>query len=448
MPLDYYPYQIVGGEFLAARRLALLADDMGVGKSATTVCAADMIKARSILVICPASLRINWQREFAKFSRRDMSVLVVRSAKDFADAFLYDVVVVSYDLAAGSLYRAIMALRWDLLVLDEAHALKGIATKRSKAIYGKALDCKTGIASRCERIWALTGTPAPSHMGELWTICRALFPSVITNNGRILDYWSWVRRTCHVYDGNFGPVINGSRPERVPEVKAALQPFMLRRLKKEVLPQLPNIRYEDCPLDAVEFRSALRDMENGPEGKALRSALDGGTDAMEALEQIAPHLASLRKLLGKAKVKPVIDLLKTEFDGGLDKIVLFAQHRDVIDGLVEGLKDFGPVAVHGGVSANNRQIAIDAFQTDPNTRVIVCQLQAASTGLTLTAACNLLYVETDWVPAVMEQSAMRVHRLGQTRDVRIRFASVAGSLDERIQFVVRKKIEVLTQLFG
>jgi SWI/SNF-related matrix-associated actin-dependent regulator 1 of chromatin subfamily A len=158
-------------------------------------------------------------------------------------------------------------------------------------------------------------------------------------------------------------------------------------------------------------------------------------------------LARLRRLTGIAKASTTVELLQDELaTGALDKVVVFAHHREVLRTLAAGLARFGVVTVDGDTSPARRQAAIDRFQTDSATRVFLGQITAASTAITLTAACHVVFAEASWVPADNLQAAKRVHRIGQTRPVLVRFISLAGSLDEAITEVLRRKTRLLAQI--
>ena len=165
------------------------------------------------------------------------------------------------------------------------------------------------------------------------------------------------------------------------------------------------------------------------------------------LAEAAVHVAKLRRLTGLAKVASVVELLQDELAGGLNKIVVFAHHREVIQKLADGLSSFGVVVLQGSTPPTQRQAAIDGFQNDNSIRVFVGQLTAAGTAITLTAASNVLFAESSWTPSDNAQAAMRVHRIGQRSGVLVRFATLSGSLDEAITETVRRKTAVLAQIF-
>ena len=439
--MKLYPYQVEGAHFMADRVAAYLGDEMGLGKSAQAIAACDLVRAKSVLALCPAVALTNWMREFRRFQTTHRRVVGISSGSDARAT--EGVTICSYDLAARQEVHAIlMQLRPDVLILDEAHYLKGRKTHRTQAVFGPECDRMGGLAEGAKRVFALSGTPAPNNPAELWPLMRALFPKSITRDGNIMDYWTFLRRFCIWREGMHGTRITGGR--NLAELRARLAPHLLRRRKTEVLKDLPPIRFETVTLHPQGPLLDLWQAEDGPEGDELKKLLEqDDADLAEA----AVHVAKLRRLTGLAKVASVVELLQDELAGGLNKIVVFAHHREVIQKLADGLSSFGVVVLQGSTPPTQRQAAIDGFQNDPAIRVFVGQLTAAGTAITLTAASNVLFAESSWTPSDNAQAAMRVHRIGQRSGVLVRFATLSGSLDEAITETVRRKTAVLAQIF-
>jgi len=204
---------------------------------------------------------------------------------------------------------------------------------------------------------------------------------------------------------------------------------MLRRLKAEVLPDLPEISFD--PL-YVEGRIGVA----GPEAELVREAL--AKDGVDGLKRVASHVATLRRLTGMAKVEPVVEWVREWLEGCDRKIVLFAHHREVIQYLWQffATQTGYHVAKIDGETVD-RQKQIDHF--NDKARVFIGQNTAAGTGITLTAASDLVLVESSWVPAENAQIAGRIHRIGQKNGCQVRFATLAGSIDEDIQRAVARK---------
>lgn len=420
--MDLFPYQVEGAKFLATVKRGLLADDMGLGKSAQAIEACKQLGAQTIIVVCPASLVENWKREFKKFWPKFKGVLSV----------------VSYNKA-----DRLDDARASVLILDEAHYLKSKTAKRTKAIFGDKCDGEGGLVSRAAYVFCLTGTPTPNNPSELWPMLRAVMPAAIekpTATGKLkpMAYWPFVERFCVTQDTGFGiKIIKG---KNLAELKGRISPFVLRRKKDDVLADLPPIRFDTLAIEGKWPKEA------NDESYAVAEILD--KEGVDGLRAAAPHVAQLRRLTGLAKVPSAVEWIRGWFEGGGGKLVVFAHHRDVIGALCEAF-DGGPsyVRLDGSCSQEERQRAVDAFQSD-EADLFVGQIQAAGTGLTLTAASDALFVESSWVPAENKQAAMRIHRIGQRNACLVRFAMLAGSIDEDIQKAVMRKSADISRLFS
>lgn len=434
---DLYPYQRAGVAWLAPQKTALLADEMGLGKTVQAILAAAEVRARSIGVVCPAGLRLNWRREFARWwpDWIEMPTLYVES----------------YDKVARGVWKK---PQFDVLVIDEAHYAKTASARRTTMLYGRDAN-GTGLVAHAKHVWLLTGTPAPNNPAELWTHLRALRPALMTGkNGKPASYWSFAKRYCHVVDQGFGPKI--MRGKNLPELKALIAPFVLRRTKVEVLKDLPEIRFDVLPLDGDVLKAArgLNEIVDGinllDQGHRLKTVLtDHGVDGLRA---IASHVATLRRVTAMAKVPALIDWIENFLNSG-EKLVVFAHHRDAIEALHEGILhrdggETGIARITGDTTQEFRQINVDEFQKNPRTRLFIGQLQAAGTGLTLTAASTVLLAEQSWVPAENVQAAARVHRIGQKNACQVWSAVLAGSIDEQVGDALTRKMNDLVQLFG
>lgn len=441
-----FPYQLAGAAFLAERKRALLADDMGLGKSAQAILACRQLcpdhQWIRVVVVSPASVVANWRREFDKFwSTKD--------GRAYLASFVsYDMLTRQGDGAwkTGTGNDVGRFAEIDVLILDEAHYLKTKTAKRTKAIFGERCDGVGGLVERAKHVFLLTGTPAPNNPSELWPMLRAVLPEAIAGiNGHPMSYWSFVSRYCRTRDNGFGIQIVGGK--NLEKLKVRLAPHVLRRKKEEVLQDLPPIRFDELAVEGG--LSELGQMQSKTMSESLiRKTLE--QKGVEGLREIAPHVAQLRRLTGLAKVKGCIDWITDWLGAGGDKLVVFAHHRDVIDGLFHHFAlntGYRSARLTGDTPAERRQLNIDYFQKrDAN--LFFGQIQAAGTGITLTAASDALFVESSWVPAENEQAAMRIHRIGQRNACLVRFAMLAGSIDEQIQRAVMRKSADIAKLFS
>jgi SWI/SNF-related matrix-associated actin-dependent regulator 1 of chromatin subfamily A len=445
-----FPYQIEGAKWLASRSLALLADEMGLGKSAQVVRASDILDLKKILIICPAVARVNWLREFQKFSTTSRNFDLVLNGKSKVTPG--SSVICSYDLIATTSLPG----PWDALVVDESHFMKSLEAKRTKAILGR-----DGIVRQAKRVWALSGTPAPNHAGELW-------PILYTFGATPLLYDKFVTKYCDSYSPRYNQVqITGTKPAMIPEIRNLLSTVMLRRRKEDVMKELPPICFDDIvvepgPVDLDTESSFIQYVYPNDRRKELEQKLKKekkivesiagaagfGKDGMKALEAMAQSVSTLRRYTGLQKVASTAELLASELESNAyEKLVIFAIHRDVIEGLRLKLKDFKPVTLYGGTSPESRQKHIDKFQNNPRCRVFIANIQAAGTAITLTAAHTVVFIEQDWVPGNNAQAAMRCHRIGQTKPVNVRFVGLADSIDEKISQVLKRKTRQLSAIF-
>lgn len=420
-----FPYQAEGAVFLAKRDKALLADSMGLGKSAQAIVACQAIKAKKVVVICPAIAVPMWVREFPKWT------------------IDYEITpyVVSYDRVAlrADIRAAIEAMQPDVMILDEAHYLKTRTSKRTKTIYGQF--CRgDGLIKCAKRVWIMTGTPTPNDVSELFPHLRALWPDVLPAPG---NYDAFIKEYCNVVATPYGLKVVGNK--NVPELRKALSNVMLRRRAEEVLKDLPPIMWEDTVLEATEAIKELDQFENSEEMLVLKEILKTLETDDPLPDTVA--MATLRRLTGMAKAPAIASMLVDELDQKqYEKVIVFAHHRDVIARLVDELHDFGVAVITGSTPQISRAHAIDRFQTDPTCRVFIGQIQACATAVTLHAAHHVVFAEASWTPSDNVQAAKRAHRIGQTRPVIVRMIGLAGSIDEAVTAVLARKSRLISEV--
>lgn len=429
-----FPYQLEGVQWLKQKRFALLADEMGLGKTAQALLAAKEVGAKRILIICPAVARVNWLREWQAWI--DLPApLVVQKAVDFQPAYTGSLIC-SFEFATSHLEQLKAHGKWDLVIIDEAHFLKSITSKRSRAILGKG-----GIVHHTRRAWALTGTPAPNHAGELWTYLR-------TFGATNLSYLEFINIYCRVENGFKDVlVVTGTKVEKAEELKSLLNKVMLRRLVQDVQKELPEVFFQSFVIERNILGMELENRELNEIEMKLKQYMDiFGDDIMELLKSHdgEVQLATLRRLTGLVKVNAFISLIADELEQkAYKKIVVFAIHSEVIDKIHLSLSSFGSVKLYGATTPAQRQKAIDNFQNDPATRVFVGNILAAGTAITLHAADQVAFIEQDWVPGNNMQAVKRVHRTGQKNTVTARFFGLSNSIDERISQVLKRKTQEL-----
>lgn len=425
--MNLRPYQVEGAAWLSQKRTALLADAMRLGKSAQAVhascLATDMLDQIHVGVVCPASVVPVWHEQFDAWWMEEPGKLKLH--------------VASYDKVARGAFDG---QSFDVLILDEAHYLKNKDALRTKKILGERCDRVGGLVWRAGRVWCLTGTPTPNHPAELWPVLHALAPETIQKGGKPMNYWSFVNTYCKTVDNGFGVQITGGK--NLPKLRAAIEPFTLRRKYEDVAGDMPAMQFDVLPVAGMA--------PDEGEMAALLKGCETDDEVLSRLKAKGPHIASLRRLTGLAKVKGVIDWLRDWFDGEGGKIVLFAHHKDVIQGLVDGAAGIvGEVArVDGSMAQHERALAIRHFRERPECKVFVGQIQAAGTGIDLSEADTLVFVENDWVPGNNEQAAMRIQKVGKTAMNQVFMATLPGSVDEQIQRACLRKVRDSLEIFG
>jgi SWI/SNF-related matrix-associated actin-dependent regulator 1 of chromatin subfamily A len=436
-----FSFQLSGGTFLSTRTHAILADAVGVGKTGTAIIAADMIGAKNILVLSPGIARPNWVEEFEAFQTQDRLVLAHESTKVIPNS---DVVITSYSLIRQlKVLRALLERRWDAIIADEAHLLKNPNAKQTQCMYGSKCSGQFGLVSRADHVWLLSGTLIPNDPSELWSHCAALFQDVTQGK----TYNKWIDRYCE--KAFKSDKIIGKNKDNEKELIGLIKPHILRRTKEQVLPDLPPLIWSQTyvtPDKLPKRPDEVVEIERILQGAVARLENDKSDEAVAAIAAVNKmHIASYRKWTAIAKAPAVAEYLKAELDAGLEKVVVFAHHTEVIEYLRDNLPD--AVAIYGKVTSPVlRQRYIDGFRgriPDFNPRVFIANLDIASTALTLTSANNVVFAESSWVPKDMEQAAARCHRNGQTKPVLARVFSLKGTVDSQIERALVRKIRTI-----
>lgn len=428
----------------------MLFDAPGLGKTITAIHAARELGVTSILAVVPTVVLWNWEHEFRKWGAPGWRVQVVDHGTQPIDSGANVVITTHGLMLRAGLFFQLVRRRWDLCILDEAQFFRSPRAKRTRAFY--ELDRERNeptIVAACDRTWILSGTPAPNgYACELWTHIRGLFPDMFIDvKGASASYGAFRHAFCRVRETRWGTKVVANR--NVGRLKAKLVGVMLRRTDKS---NLPSIRYELVTLKPKMLPWELRELEGMLNPKLIAKI------KAEASDDMTPELgwtslkdkqawSRLRRLVGLAKVEPVVELLQMELGcGALDKVVVGAHHKAVVHGLCKGLSKFGAVEITGDTQAWRRAQLVQAFQERPNVRVIVCNILAGGVGVTLTAAADVVLAEASQVPGENLQLADRVHRIGQDKKVRVRFFALAGTIDEDLTEGLRRKTAMVREV--
>ena len=410
--MKLYPFQEEGVEWLKNHFRAILADEMGLGKTCQTV---GLINAcpgiRNVLIVCPASLKLNWVGELKAWLEKPTTITYVEG-RSFDISRCGRIVVINYDILVDHI-DALAQRKWDLVVCDEAHMLKNHEAKRAKAFFSSLIGAN--------RLLFLTGSPIMNRPAELWPLLRAISEKTA---GSYIDFTT---RYCggHGEDGR-GWVAVGA--DNLEELNAKLAPVMLRRLKKDVLKDLPSKSRQVIEIgEAASNWTKIRDAHPDEWRRRLSRIQEAGGDLLGGLRD---SLSSIRREDGLAKVPFVLSHVRMLLEAG-EKVILFGWHRDVIRALRASLDPACPV-IAGETSTKERHAAVERFQSDDSCRLIIGNIQSMGVGLTLTASSLVVFAELDWVPNALIQAEDRAHRIGQKNNVQVQYLVAGGTIDARM----------------
>ncbi|XP_050420767.1 SWI/SNF-related matrix-associated actin-dependent regulator of chromatin subfamily A-like protein 1 [Adelges cooleyi] len=420
---NLYPFQKYGIQFGVSKNgRCIIADDMGLGKTIQAIGIAMYYTSNfPLLIVCPSSMRYTWEEEIrTRIPNIPVTSIYVLSK---ASEYVVDpaVVITSYDLMTKA-KDMLLDLKFGIVILDESHSLKNEKSGRTKASLALAMQ-----ASRCI---LLSGTPALSRPMELYTQIKAVTRSAFMTP---IEYG---KRYCNGQEAKYGWDFSGA--SNMKELKVVLETqFMVRRLKTEVLKQLPQKVRNVVVLEATNIKARTEDM-NTLEGmlndKSLRK-----TQVRGALLEYFNHT-------GDAKL-PAICAYITKLLKEDKKFIVFAHHQKVMDGISKVLEDNATyyIRIDGKTSSEERKSVCDQFQNEDKFRVAVLSICAANSGITLTAANLVVFAELFWNPGILTQAEDRAHRIGQAETVTIQYLLAKGTADDHLWPLIQSKLNVLNK---
>lgn len=441
LKMEPYPYQKKG----IARGLELKSfingDEPGLGKTMQAIGTVFLANSFPCLVICPSSLKENWKREFEKFSGKKAMILsdsVRDSWQFFYQTGMNDVFIVNYESLKKYFVRRIQKKeRWTLrdvefsdkiklfksVIIDESHRVKSTSTQQAKF-------CK-GITAGKEYVILLTGTPVVNKPKDLISQL-----GIINKIDKFGGYPTFTRTYCS------GP----NEASNLKELNAMLwNHCFFRREKSKVLTDLPDKtrqvltceitnrqEYKDAEKDLISYLIKYKDATD----EKIASAMRG---------EVMVRINILRQISARGKLKEVIEFVKDFRENG-QKLVLFCSLHEIVDGLKHAFPH--AVSVTGRENAAEKQYAVDRFQNNPNTDLIICSIRAAGVGLTLTAASNVAFIEFPWTYADCCQCEDRTHRIGQKDAVTCYYFLGKRSIDEKIYQIIQLKKSITIAVMG
>lgn len=415
--LELDAQQWAGARFLSERAVAYLCDGVGLGKTPQFIAACDLVGAQTITVLCPPSLVVQTCREFEKWQALARTVAPLESSAGRLPRC--DVLVASYAMASRDNVRdKIRARNADVLILDEAHALKTPGSQRTKRTLGKA-----GIATTSARVWWASGTAAPNNASEYYTFLRSA-------GAWTLDHDALKRRFCTTAPSEqYGLKVIGDRPEAREDLQRLLAPFVLERHGRATEAELY--------IGEAALTASPPDLSSIDPDALERIEHAVSTGDLATLDD--PMIATARRIIGTAKAEAAAAHVLADFGGA--RAIIFAQHTAVIDVLRERFGAACAGVIDGRTTKTERRYILDSFSAGTSPPLLVAHIQSASEGLNLQVATRVYLVEPAWVPATNEQAIARAYRRGQTQNVYATYMYLKGTLDERVSQKLARKIE-------
>jgi SWI/SNF-related matrix-associated actin-dependent regulator 1 of chromatin subfamily A len=414
-------------EKLVRNKKFILADDMGLGKTTSTIIAALETGAKKVLIVCPASLKINWQREIANYSDRSV---YIAEGKKFSDD--HDFVIVNYDILKNfhdikeKDKSEIMRINFDLVIMDEAHMISNPQAQRTKIA--------NDIASKSNRVWLLSGTPMTSRPMNYYNLLNLVDSPVAMN------WMAYAKRYCNGFQFSVGKrkVWNVTGASNLDELRERTSTHILRRLKEEVLDLPEKI------ITPVYLRLKSKDYEELM-GEYF-DWYDQNPEESSSLTIQFGKLMKVRKVIAQEKINNTIELAENIIEQG-KKVIIFTNFTDTLNQIYN---HFGKSAVYldGSCSKFHRQNAVDEFQTNDKIKVFVGNLKAAGVGITLTSAEAVIMNDLSFVPAEHSQAEDRSHRIGQKNSTSVYYPLFENTIEGAIYDILNRKKKIISTVMG
>ena len=426
-PMDH---QKIAIEKLLANDKFILADDMGLGKTTSAVIASLESKARKILIVCPASLKINWEREIRNYS--DRKVLIVEGRK-WGSTF--DFYIINYDIIKNyhttdksedsDDYKLLVNANFDLAIVDEAHYISNATANRTRLL--------NDVLETIPKVWLLTGTPMTSRPINYFNLLK------IVESPLTLNWQAYVRRYCKGYQFNVGnrKVWNTSGASNLDELRERTKNLVLRRMKTDIL-DLPEKIVTPV---FVELTSKMYDEELE---EFTRISTDKKND--ETISVTLNRLMKIRQLIAYEKIPYTCEIIDRCLEQG-KKVIVFTNFTMSLDMIHEKYKK-NSVTLDGRMNKEKRQDNVDRFQNDDKIKIFIGNIKAAGVGITLTAAEVVIMNDLSFVPADHSQGEDRAYRYGQKNSVLVYYPVFENTVEKIIYNILQKKKNVIDQVMG
>ena len=412
---------------LVENKKFILADDMGLGKTTSTIIAALEANSKKVLIICPATLKINWKREIENYS--DKSIYIAEGKNFNTDA---DYVIINYDIIKNfhdpkkKDDSEILKANFDLVIVDEAHYIKNGQAQRTKLI--------NDLVKTVDRLWLLTGTPMTSRPMDYFNLL-SLVDSPVSKN-----WMAYAIRYCQGYQFNVGgrKVWNITGASNLDELRERTAATILRRLKENVL-DLP-----DKIITPVYLRLKSKNYEEVM--GEYYDWYDKNPDESKSLTVQFSKLTKVRQIIADEKISQTIEIAENIIEQD-KKVIIFCNFTDSLNKIIE---HFGKSAVKldGSMSKPERQRSVDEFQDNPKVKVFVGNIKAAGVGITLTSAEAVIMNDLSFLPSDHAQAEDRAYRYGQKNNVLVYYPIFENTIEGVIYDILNNKKQVIATVMG
>jgi len=430
---ELYPYQKVGVEFFINNQgRAILADTMGLGKTAQALAYLVHEKLDKALVICPASVKYAWESEVLKWTK--LKPLVIGSRTDLTTEVFneHNVFIINYDILKKH-FDTLFAIRIDCLIVDEFHYIKSNTAQRTKLVKLLARNINSRLL--------LSGTPLLSRPVELFNGLQLMDPITWDN------WYKFTTRYCQGHQGPWGWDSRGV--SNIDELKKNIDHYFLRRTKEEVLPELPPKRFIDFPVELNPEKKFEYELVEGSFVEYLREIKNKTNIEIRRSMQAETlvKLGELRQLTTQGKQEAAYDLINEIVEGG-EKVVVFSCYNEPLDLLQEKFGDKA-VSVTGQTPELFRKEFINSFQNKESKRIFLGGIKSAGVGITLTAASTVVFIDYSWVPADHWQAVDRCHRIGQQAEsITVYQLYSKNTVDEMMKDLLSQKQVIFDKLIN
>ena len=440
-----FPFQERGVAYGIEKKRLIIGDQMGLGKTSQAVAIVEALKSFPALVICPSTLKLNWLREFLTVSGRKSIILnnnVKTTFMRFYEAGMADVFIVNYESLKKYFVKSIDApegkpftLRhvtfWETInefksvIIDESHRVKSFGAQQTKFT--------RGIAAGKEVVLALTGTPVINSPADL--VAQL---GIIDRINDLGGYKYFVKRYCSGTKGasnlkelNYNLNMNCYYGRKKSEVLKDLPP----KMRQVILCEISEEQRKEYKLAEADLRQYLAQFR-GKTKEEITKAMRG---------EVMVRMSNLKNISARGKISAVKEYIDDVIAEG-EKIVLFGHLHEVIDKVKAHYKN--PLTITGADSTEQRQKNIDAFQNDPKQKLIICGIQAAGVGITLTASSKVAFMELGWHSAIHDQCEDRCHRIGQLDSVQCIYFIGKDTIDQYVYSIIQGKREIAETVSG